>query len=396
MRRQNVLNISLLLVNPILSFISSLLDMIRLKDACFVFAFSTAIIAVYFPLMYDTSSNFFLYYSNYLDSYSPYIAIPLFFKNNFGIDFYYFIFFTVFFILFTWSKILVSIFSENKIKNSSLFLFLLVLFTFNYRDLLDLNRCLFAFTFFFYYLFLIKNKNIFNFLFFSILASLFHSASLIIIILYLLSILNFGYKINLIFLIFSIVMGILLPSLIFRVESIINSIPIFGNALNYYVFGDEFGVQKFSTGTLLKKVLNSSFIVMSCFFAIISIKNNGKDQILQFLIFLGCCAMFFVSFVTFFERINLAFNFIFVYLFFKNISILSKWLLVSIIFFKSIAVYTLIYIPIFLGDHSIVIDNSVKNDLILKPFYYPTIFLLDIHNNGYSDDIISKYSVWKN
>lgn len=396
MKRYNVINGALSFINPFLGLLSSIFDIIKLRDASLFFAFSLALIAVYFPLMYDTSANFFnFYYPNEKSLTSLYLMIPIFLKEKFGIDFYYFIFANVLFVSYVWSKIILTIFSEYKGKYVSIFIFILLLFTFNYRDLMDINRSIFAFSWFFYYIFLIKNKNFLKFLIFSTMAAFFHSSSLIIIFLYLISLVQVGYRFNFFILCIAIFIGVFLPNLIFNFESLLVKLPLIGDSLGFYIYGERFGVQNFSTGTLLKKLLNSFFVFITCLFAIYSIKKNGKDRILQFLVFLGCFELCFLGFVTFFERINLAFNFLFLYVLIKNIGLLNKCFLVFLVFFRSLVLYIFIYIPIFVGEHALVMDVNVKNEIILKPFYYPTVFLLDIHNNGYSDELIDRYSLWR-
>lgn len=394
MKKYNVVNATLSLINPFLGFFSSLSDILKQRDSCVFFAFSLAIIAVYFPLMYDTSVNFyaayFLQYNPSLLSFSqPYISIPSYLMQNYGIDFYYFIFFNVFFVAYTWSKIVCKFFYNSKSKYAFIFIFIFLIFTFNYRDLLDLNRNIFSYSILFYYIFLIKNKNILAFLFFSFLSCWFHSSALIVVILYLISNLEFGYRTNYFILFFSLVTGVILPNFIGQLESILVNIPVFGAFLNYYLYGEDFGVQVFSMGTLLKKILNCSIIFLVCVIINNNIKNYGNDKFQQFILLIGCVSLLFFSFVTFFERFNLAFNFAFIYILSKNISLKTKIAIAFLVFFRSICVYFLIYFPIFFGDYSEVMDNKTKNQMILKPFYYPTLFLLDIHNNGYSDEVIS-------
>lgn len=399
MKQYNVVNAILTLINPFLGFFSSLFDILKQRDSCIFFAFSLAIIAVYFPIMYDTSNNFyvayFLQYNPSLLGFSqPYISIPSYLMQNYGIDFYYFIFFNIFFVIYTWSKIVSKFFYNSRLNYTFIFIFIFLVFTFNYRDLLDLNRNIFSYSILFYYIFLIKNKNILSFLIFALLSCWFHSSALIIVVLYLISNLKFDYRLNYFILFSSLGMGVILPNFISNLESILVNIPVFGASLNYYLYGEDFGVQVFSMGTLLKKILNCSIIFLVCVIVNNNIKNYGNDKLQQFILLIGCVSLLFFSFVTFFERFNLAFNFAFIYILSKNISLNAKIAIAFLVFFRSICVYFLIYFPIFLGDYSGVMDNKTKNEMIIKPFYYPTLFLLDIHNNGYSDEVISSSVIW--
>jgi EpsG family len=388
------------LINPFLGFFSSLLDILRLRNSCLYFAFSLALIAIYFPIMPDTASNFYKAYYSLNSSYGlsilePYIFIPSYFMRNFGVDFYYFIFFNVFFIIYVWSKIIVLVFSKSEIKHSIFFVAIFLLLTFNYRDLMDINRSFLAYSFIFYYIFLVKQKNFLKLALLFSLSVLFHSSSLIIIVFYFISQLNLNYRYNVILLFLSILIGLFLPSLISSVEGLVSKIPLLGGQISYYIYGETYGVQVFSTGTLLKKTLNCVIVFFACFMGIISLKKNGHDKILQFMVYLGCFLLFFSSFVTFFERMNLAFNFLIIYLFYKNISQFGKYFLTFLVFFRSFCVYLLIYFPIFFIDHSDVMSKEEnKTEMILKPVIYFTPFLLDIHDNGYSDNFIINNVIW--
>lgn len=402
MKRYNLLNFSLAMINPVLGFFSALMSLLKGRDASVFFAFSVALICIYFPIMYDTSSNFYLSYNaaqytgGFHDWSRPYVALPAFLMNKFQIDYYYFVFFNIFFVLYTWAKIVHNSFIESPKNLSNLIIISIVLmFTFNYRDLMDINRNIFAYSFIFYYFFLVEKKSTLKFLFFSFLAIWVHNSSLIIVLVYLISFKPISFRLNYFLIIFSLIAGLLLPSLINKFQQILNSIPVFGAAINYYIYGDDFGVQEFNTGTLLKKILNCFFVFIVSFFAINLLRRNPNDRVLQFLILLGCIELFFLSFVTFFERINLAFNFLYIYLLKYCFNFKVKVIITFLIFIRSCAVYLLIYFPIFFGNYNdVMIDTHQKNSMLVKPFFYFSPWLMDIHNNGYSDDFIHKNSIW--
>ncbi|MCU4482544.1 EpsG family protein [Acinetobacter ursingii] len=397
MKKYNFFPMVLMSINPILGFLSSLYNIVRLKDSAIYFAISVAIIAIYFPIMYDTSANFFkVNHTNFTVFLEPYIAIPYFLKQKLGIDFYYFIFFNIIFVIYTWTKIVLKAFKSTNLRYQSILILIVLLFTFNYRDLMDINRTIFSYSFFFYYIFLIEKKNIVKNIFFFLMAAWFHFSSLILIVFYIVSFVRLDYRINLIILITSTFIGIYLTDFVSAFEALITRVPIVGSTLNFYFYSDTYGVQSFTLGTFLKKFTNCFFVFFSCLYAILIIKNNQKDRILQFIIFLGCLELIFMGFVTFFERINLAFNFLFIYLFFKGFNERYNIFLTGIIFFRSVCVYFLIYIPIFIGNYNdVMISIDKKNEMLVKPIYYFTPFLIDIHNNGYSDSFIKNNSIWK-
>ncbi|MEQ1271222.1 EpsG family protein, partial [Acinetobacter soli] len=232
-------------------------------------------------------------------------------------------------------------------------------------------------------------------IFFCSLAVWIHNSSLIVVALYLVSLKALNYRLNFIILILSLILGVFIPSLIGAFEKAISSIPFIGQSVSYYIYGSDFGVQEFTTGTLLKKLLNCSFVFLTSLLAIFLLKKNPEDRILQFIILLGAVELFFLSFVTFFERLNLAFNFIYIYILFRKIPNNFKILISGMVFFRSAAVYILLYFPIFFGSYTdVLIDTYQKNQMIMKPFSQATPWLLDIKNNGYSDEFIRKNSIW--
>lgn len=58
-KKANLFQVLALGINPYLSIITSLLYALKRSLNPFVFAFSIALISVYFPLMYDVSHSFF-------------------------------------------------------------------------------------------------------------------------------------------------------------------------------------------------------------------------------------------------------------------------------------------------------------------------------------------------
>ncbi|MDU4394969.1 MAG: EpsG family protein [Acinetobacter ursingii] len=402
MRKYNLISGFFAALNPCLGLIFSLINFIRLRDSSIVLAFSISLIAIYFPIMYDTAVNF--YQSYYSTSYggvnnwfSLYLYIPSFFMYKFNIDFYFFIFISVFFVTYTWSKITFKYVVSATGIFKPVVILIFLLFTFNYRDLMDINRTILSYSILFYYIFLIKKHNLFKFLFFSFLSFLFHNSALLIILIYLLSLFDFKFKLNLNFLLifFSLIIGLFLPKFITNFQSFIIGMPFFGDGLSYYLYGDDFAIQDFTLGTALKKILNVFIILLTCFLSIFEMRKTPNDKFLQFIVFTGCFCLFFLGFVTFFERINLAFNFALIYLLSKNVKSYYLYGLTFLIFIRSIAVYLLIYFPIFFGDYSLVMVNSdKKNDMIYKVLYCPSFYLLDVHNNGYSDQFILSNVRW--
>ncbi|MDQ9833121.1 EpsG family protein [Acinetobacter soli] len=386
------------MVNPVLGFFSTTKDFLQGRDTSLIFAFCVALISVYFPVMWDTSSNFFMsyfgtYWGGFGDTYRPYISIPSYFMFQYNFDFYYFIFFSVFFITYTWSRIVYESTKELKLKYKGIILFSILLLTFNYRDILDLNRSALACSIFFYYIFLIKNKNILKFLFFISLSIYIHNFMMVYLILYILSFIKLSAKINKIFLISSLFLGISLPFIVSMFSSIIVNIPIVGSGLYYYLYGDSFGVQTFTLGALLKRIVDV-FLIGFVTYLILS-KDQTNNRIVQLILYSACLCLVFSSFVTFFERSSLAFSFLYVYVFSLNCNPVLKYIISTVILFRNLIMYSFAYIWVIFGNVDNVITNQqVKYEILLKPFYYPTPMLLNIHDNGYSNERILNNSIW--
>lgn len=400
MRRYNLINFSLMLINPVMGFFSSLMDLMKLRDASFYFAFSVALIAVYFPIMYDTSVNFYAaYYSSYIGGLNnwlmPYLSFPSYLMYKYGVDFYYFLFLNVFFVVYVWTRIIIKNFSLVGFPKRSFFVLIFLLLTFNYRDLMDINRSIFSYSIFFSYIFLVERRSALKFLIFSLLAFWIHNSAFILIFLYFLSSFKFKRSVYLLMLIYSLFLGLFLPKIINLFSGLLNAIPYFGEAISYYFYGEEFGIQDFTLGTALKKALNCVFVLFSCYCALYLMKNNKDTRLIRFMILVGCVELIFLNFVSFFERMNLAFNFLYICLLSSGIKEFQRYILAFLIIFRSLCLYLFIYFSIFFGDYSSVMPHDEnKLQMMAKPLYYPTPFLLNIHDNGYSDEFISSNSIW--
>lgn len=400
MRRYNLINFSLMLINPVMGFFSSLMDLMKLRDASFYFAFSVALIAVYFPIMYDTSVNFYAaYYSSYIGGLNnwlmPYLSFPSYLMYKYGVDFYYFLFLNVFFVVYVWTRIIIKNFSLVSFPKRSFFVLIFLLLTFNYRDLMDINRSIFSYSIFFSYIFLVERRSALKFLIFSLLAFWIHNSAFILIFLYFLSSFRFKRSVYLLMLIASLFLGLFLPKIINLFSGLLNAIPYFGEAISYYFYGEEFGIQDFTLGTALKKALNCVFVLFSCYCALYLMKNNKDTRLIRFMILVGCVELIFLNFVSFFERMNLAFNFLYICLLSSGIKEFQRYILAFLIIFRSLCLYLFIYFSIFFGDYSSVMPHDEnKLQMMAKPLYYPTPFLLNIHDNGYSDEFISSNSIW--
>ena len=388
MKKHNVINFTLFFINPVLGFLGSLSAFLRNKNACLTFSLSSALILIYFPIMWDTAVNFYgAYYGGTNGWLYPYTFVPAYFMEKFGVDFYFFIFFSVFFIIYTWSKIVYDTFLELDIKNKTIISVIFLLFVFNYSDIMDIIRTALSFSIFFYYVLLVKNKNLPNFLFFLLFSIWMHAAASILFLLYFVSKLNFfSRKLNLTFLFLSLILGLLLPFFGDFFSSFIKSIPLIGDKIFLFMFGSIWGAIEYSASSILIKFFKVFFVFFIC---LITILNMYKDPVrkhqYQLMLLIGFSFLLFSGFVTLSERLNLAFSFIFLIFLRLNVTSLYAKIAISFVLFRTIGSYLLVYSTVFFGNHDIYYDNEKKSEIMMKPFYYPTIILMDVRDYGNSD-----------
>lgn len=405
LKKHNLPQIIFYAINPFISLLYSFALMTKKeKDCSFYFAISLATIIVYFPIMFDTSSNFFVYYFDIDRSlFSIYTIAPTYMKRYLGVDYYYFIILSLIVIFYTWLKITKSSFYKTNYKKSWLYWIVITIFSFTYRDVMDLNRNILSFSVaFFYILYLERERgksNLLMTLLFIFLSLSIHMSSLIIWIAYLAAKkIRFKRQVWYIVVILSLVIGFALPQFIGLFSGLIQSIggPL-GARINEYLYGDTFGVQSYSgIGQILKKALNVCLIFSTSLYACYSMKNVDNKSLHITFIILAAFGLFFLQFVTFFERINLAICFMFGFILIEsNKAILFKNCIILMIVFRSIYLNFFFYFPlIFFHYESVLKKEAPSLYLATKPFYMPTFYLLNM-DNGYSDEYLIKYDVWR-
>ncbi|HEJ9437743.1 TPA: hypothetical protein ACKRFJ_001477 [Proteus mirabilis] len=398
----------LFLINPFLSFIYSLFIFIKKGNKISIFfSLSLSLILIYFPIMYDTSNHFYYILNNKENLnidfqenifFNSYINAPIILGKYFKIDFYYFYYFYIFISIFLWSK-LVSL-SNNKcnIKNKEIYAVLLLLFSFNYRDLMDLTRSFLSYSIVFFYIICFRKKNLLNNVLFMYLSLAIHFSTIFIWLLFFISKIKvFRVKSYTVGFISCLIVGSIFPFLMLAIKNIVLLIPgELGAKTYFYIYGSDFAIRDFSIGPFLKKSFNYIIIIIFSIHSLRLLSLNKNDTILKLTIIISSLSLLFIQYVTLFERLNLALNFLFVYIFlaYKIKYKINRQLLISLICLKTLILYTFVYFPIFQGNHDIVIPNSrFLIDTELKPFYYPTFLLFDI-DNGYSDYNLEQQSVW--
>ncbi|MBT0721223.1 hypothetical protein HGT70_07980 [Rosenbergiella collisarenosi] len=402
-RKHTLLSFIFLMINPFLCLCYNLKNIINNKLQVFTFSFSLALIFSYLPIMFDTSSNFFVYfYNTQKDIFDIYTYLPIIFKGD-RFNYIFFIFLTIFITIYSWTKICINNFSGNEKK--SITVLLCVLFcSFHYRDLMDLNRNICAYALVFIYIFYLKERFKYSRVLlpiFVVLTFYIHLSVMVLWFFYFISkAVKFKTKLSYLILIASAVLGVLLPTLMGLMQSLLSMLPgPIGSRIFFYIYGSEFGVQTFSTGQALQKVLNFVVILSSGFY-LIKINKDKLDKFTRernsFCFMVICLTLIVLMYMTLFERLNLATNFIYGYLilrFYDSKYLLSK-LIVFMIVFRSFVINFIVYLPLIAYQNAGVFNDST--DILgfaLKTTYDNTIYLLDF-DNGYSDDYLIQHLEW--
>ena len=398
----SLLSIVLLAINPVISLICTLLSMTKGKMNVFVFSFSLALIFTYFPIMFDTASNFYVYaYSESKEIFDVYTILPQYLKSD-HFNYIEFILISVFITIYSWSKI--CSYNYSSAAGKKLVVFLLILFfTFHYRDLMDLNRNITAYAVVFLYIFYFKDRYKKGFLAlpaFIVLSFYIHLSVIILWFLFLISrVVRLNTRLCYFLIFMSAVLGISMPYIMPALQGIFSLIPgPIGSRIYFYIYGSEFGVQVFSLGQALQKIFNFLIIFSAGIYALKLKKTteNKRDiQDLNFILMLISITMIVLMYMTLFERLNLATNFLYAFLLIKCYrDIVLTRLIISLIVIRSLVINFVIYIPLILFHSAGVFNEST--DIIgfaLKPLYTNTLYLLD-YSNGYSDIYMLKHLLW--
>jgi len=353
--------------------------------------------------MFDTSSNFFVYfYEAQKDIFDIYTYLPTILKGGW-FNYILFIFLTIFITIYAWTKVCVYNFNENGKRNITVFLCVLFC-SFHYRDLMDLNRNICAYALVFFYIFYLKERFKHSRLLLPLIVIFtfyIHLSVMVLWFFYFLSkVIKFKKKISYVILIVSAVLGILLPTLMGLMQSLLAMLPgPIGSRIFFYIYGSEFGVQTFSTGQALQKILNFVVILSSGFY-LIKINKDKLDKFSteknSFCFMVICLTLIVLMYMTLFERLNLATNFIYGYLilrFYDSRYLLSK-MIVFMIAFRAFVINFIVYLPLIAYQNAGVFNDSTDIlGMALKTTYDNTIYLLDF-DNGYNDKYLIRHLEW--
>ena len=359
---------------------------------------SLALICCYFPMMFDTSLNFYAIYYKELSGnfFSIYTYIPSLFTGK--IDYYFFIFMYTVIIYYCWLSLL----SKVNINGEKISFLVILLLSLTYRDIMDLNRNALAISLALYGVFCVEMKGGKGIVLKLCIACLSVSIHMSVILIWgvkiLSGVIRLKKSVSYIVLFTCLVIGYLLPNLSSQLHSVFTLLGGgLGGRMEYYMYGNEFGVEVYTFTSMIRKLMSVLIIFL---IGILTIKNNNALQsnslnVLNKIVFIICCVtLIFEMYVTFFERLQLIIMFAFapIYYSVRNLKFLKIGILSSIAM-RSAILYCYSYAGFFVGDYSVINNSTFVVNTELKPFIYPTAFLLDF-DNTYSDKNILKYNEW--
>lgn len=395
-KKHNILAFFGFLINPFICLILSFyLILNRKKISVTLISLSLGLIFIYQPLMYDTSSNFFIYYNR--AGSSLYNLLPQLASENFNIDYYYSIFIYTSLIFYFWLKPIYYHIYNNKNNKIYFFMIFLVIFSTSYRNIMDLNRTALSISIAFYYIYYIKyayNNKLYSFIYIPI-SIFFHPISIFIFFLNYISYKISSFKLYLIYIITCLLVGMLSSTIMLSISNVISNYDnILFNNINYHLTNERWGKIEYSTTFLLRKIVEIIICVMIIYISFME-KINKKNNISNLIILIVGSCFIFIDYKTFFERFFLILNFFYLSLYFFKTKIkITDFILMAFIILYFFSINFLVYGKNFtLENNEIIPESSSRYSIQFKPLYYPSIYLLDL-NNGYSDEYINSHSIW--
>lgn len=358
-----------------------------------IFTFSIALLLTYGPIMFDVSSNFHIAilseFENPFESYSFYHQIIIFLMNSLGFQFNFIM------LIFYWFCLYSTFMLFLKNSNNPLFiLFILILISLVFRNIVDLNRNYTAFILAIYsVMFFRKDKLIFSFAAF-VLALSIHISSIMLFILYLISrikvlqslrwatIFIYGFLFAIGYFFLDFLQSGLFGNEITRVSMYFSDSSIFGRNV---------------VGRLLYlRVYDVLFFIIFTYLILKNFNNlNDKQTAILFLSFVAVCITLFF-YRTLFERMHIM-GILVLFLFLSsNINFINERFVKGVVFSyflsRFILINVLLYSHVFSEEYNHIFrDHDLKMEFLIKPLYVPTILLLDYQSNGYSDEILMTY-----
>ena len=408
-KTEGILQFILFLINPFLGLLSSLYYMFK-KSSSFnalSAALSLSLIFIYLPIMYDSSSRFYLYYyqqkSLFLDV-DLYNKIIIFLHQLFNVQYMSVIYLYTVFIVYM-GFFIFKYYKGYADSNKTIILMCIYLISsILYRNIMDLERFYLGVSIILFTLFLIENKikkiNFILITIISLLAVSIHSGVFLVIVLFLIARVNFNLKILKIL----PILAFIFASNSFYYLSLLLELPIFSfvdsqtmHLIQSYIDPNSIWGSKDVRFSLIILRYIEVFLLILIYYKGVELLKNQNTLGIKITLLLAIVVIIFLPYVTLYERYSTTFYIFSIFIVYPHIlekrNNLFIYLVLFLFILRSLFVNYHIYGIIFTKEYNDILPNEDKKiEMILKPFYYPTPILLWIEENGYSDAYIKRES----
>lgn len=373
------------LINPVLGLIIGLYKIVsRNTINSFFIAFCISLIYTYMPLLWDTISNYYYVAMFYNPSSSNiYQDIIFYYMNLLDGQYIYIIFLSAFLCSYLALSLISYSNQQNKNLLGGVLLLIGVLYCLDYRYIMDLQKFTLASYISIYASVKIQDKALqFILLLF---AWLIHPFTIIFSLIYIIMLyINNKRTYLLLFAILSFVGMLIVP---YITESYINN--FFPTVYKYLT---EFTVDdRYSNPYAIYIIFFCRFLLIVFTIYLMLTVGKANNKTFKLLSSSLIVVLIFANNPIFFERGFLYFSLLAVFNILqspltKRLSIISLLILginlgLNIVWMSNV---------VFTSSYSVYKNNQIKQSYALKPLYYPSIMLIDLHSNGYSDQKIAE------
>jgi len=397
------------ILNPFLGLLSSLYYMFK-KDRfvnAFTASLSISLIFIYLPIMYDCSSRFYLYFYQQKSSFleiNLYNKIIIFLHQLFHIEYMSVIYLYTTFIFYIWFFIFK--YYKKYADSNKIILLMMIYFISSilYRNIMDLERFYLAVSILLLTIFIVEYKIIkmkaLTILTIFFTSTLIHTGAFLLLPIFFISKINLNIKLLAILPILALVFS----TNSYYYLSLLLDTPVFtlidGQTMHlmkaYIDPNSIWGSKNMRYSLVFLRYIELPLMFLIYYKGLILLKN--KDSLaIRMVLLLMILAIVFLPYVTLYERFSTTFFIFSIFIIYPVILKKKQDLLLYIILILFIIRFLFInyhiYGMIFTEKYNNVLPNENKKiEMILKPFYYPSVLLLWIDTNGYSDSYIRRES----
>lgn len=403
--KTEILHLLILFVNPFLSVVlASWFLLWRHKVNMLALSVALSSIFIYLPLAADTASNFFAYlsFSNVEEAFfnrGLYLAIIKYLNECCNLQYMTVVFFSLILTMFIWFKVFEYFSEKSRDYASYSYMLFFVIFSLVELRMMGLNRNYLAITLLFLFIFwkdIKLYKNIWIYLL-VVIAIFIHPSVLLLILLYFFAKIFHNIKIYLLGFIFASIGAFLMFPMLEYISTLLLKLnqPILSYTLDYYIHSPIHGYIAMFGFYLKIRVIEIPFLFILYYMGIQLMIDNNSVWI-RFILLLILTTLLFFFMHSLYERYSIAtyiFASLIVYYYILEkgtrnfvLPLLTVLLIVRFLYLN-IMNYGYIYSDN--GYIKVLPNHSKKVEMMIKPAYIPLLFLLDIKENGYSDEYIS-------